>query len=50
MAAARVAKANHGGPKGAFDGWNHLINLVEFEGRRYLVDFGFGANGELFRY
>jgi arylamine N-acetyltransferase len=50
MAAARVAKVNHGGSKGVFDGWNHLTNLVEFEGRRYLVDVGFGANGELFRY
>ena len=49
MVAARVAKANRGGPKGVFDGWNHLINLVEFEGRRHLVDVGFGANGELFR-
>jgi arylamine N-acetyltransferase len=48
MAAARVAKANRVGPKGVFDGWNHLINLVEIEGRRYLVDVGFGANGELF--
>jgi hypothetical protein len=47
MAAARVAKANRGGPKGVFDGWNHLINLVEFEGMRYLVDVGFVANGQL---
>jgi hypothetical protein len=49
MAAARVAKANRGGPKGVFDGWNHLINLVEFEGRRHLVDVGFVANGMLFQ-
>jgi arylamine N-acetyltransferase len=47
MAAARVAKANRGGPKGVFDGWNHLVNLVEFEGVRYLVDVGFVANGQL---
>lgn len=46
MAAARVAKANRGGPKGVFDGWNHLVNLVEFEGKRYLVDVGFVANGK----
>ena len=50
MAAARAAKANRGEPKGVFDGWNHLINLVEFEGRRYLVDVEFGANSKLFRY
>jgi hypothetical protein len=43
--AGRVAKGNRGGRKGEFDGWNHLINLVEFEGRRYLVDVGFPVNG-----
>jgi arylamine N-acetyltransferase len=50
MAAARAAKANRGEQKGVFDGWNHLNNLVEFEGRRYLVDVEFGANSKLFPY
>jgi arylamine N-acetyltransferase len=50
MSAARVAKANRGEPIGVFDVWNHLINLVDFEGRTYLVDAWFGANSELFRY
>ncbi len=31
--------------RGKFNGWNHLISLVTFEGRRYLVDVGFGTNG-----
>lgn len=49
MSAAMVARASRGGPKGVFDGWNHLINLVKFEGRRHLVDVGFVANGEMIR-
>jgi arylamine N-acetyltransferase len=43
--AGRVAKGNHGGLKEVFEGWNHLINLVELEGTRYLVDVGFPVNG-----
>ncbi|KUJ21769.1 cysteine proteinase [Mollisia scopiformis] len=42
---ARVALSVSGGPKGVYAGWNHLVNLVMFEGRRYLVDVGFGGNG-----
>ncbi|PVH89906.1 cysteine proteinase [Cadophora sp. DSE1049] len=42
---ARVALPVLGGPKARFFGWNHLINLVGFEGRRYLVDVGFGGTG-----
>ncbi|KAH7419063.1 hypothetical protein BKA64DRAFT_751377 [Cadophora sp. MPI-SDFR-AT-0126] len=42
---ARVALQVLGGPRGKFFGWNHLINLVVFEGRRYLVDVGFGGTG-----
>lgn len=42
---ARVSKSYGGGPEGEFDGWNHLVNLVGFEGRRWLVDVGFGGNG-----
>ncbi|KAH7342955.1 hypothetical protein BKA65DRAFT_595986 [Rhexocercosporidium sp. MPI-PUGE-AT-0058] len=42
---ARVALAVQGGPKGKFFGWNHLINLVRFEGRMFLVDVGFGGTG-----
>jgi len=44
---ARVALNVLGGPKGRFSGWNHLINLVGFEGRKYLVDVGFGGTGKL---
>ena len=43
---ARVALNVLGGPKGRFFGWNHLINLVGFEGRKYLVDVGFGGTGK----
>ena len=42
---ARVSKAVNGGPKGKFDGWNHVVNLVWFEGVWHLVDVGFGING-----
>lgn len=42
---ARVALSVGGGPKDRFAGWNHLVNLVQFEGHRYLVDVGFGGNG-----
>ncbi|KAE8451550.1 hypothetical protein EG329_003623 [Mollisiaceae sp. DMI_Dod_QoI] len=42
---ARVALSVSGGEKGRYAGWNHLVNLVLFEGRRYLVDVGFGGNG-----
>lgn len=42
---ARVAKAANGGPKDVFGGLDHMVNLVTIEGRRYLVDVGFGGNG-----
>ncbi|CZR57069.1 uncharacterized protein PAC_06958 [Phialocephala subalpina] len=42
---ARVALSVSGGPKGIYAGWNHLVNLVLFDGKRYLVDVGFGGNG-----
>ena len=42
---ARVAKAANGGPKDVFGGWDHMINIVTVEGRKYLVDVGFGGNG-----
>jgi arylamine N-acetyltransferase len=42
---ARVSKASNGGPKGRFDGWNHVIDLVWFDGEWYLVGVGFGING-----
>lgn len=42
---ARVALSVSGGLKGIYAGWNHLVNLVLFEGKRYLVDVGFGGNG-----
>lgn len=42
---ARVALSVSGGRKGRFAGWNHLVNLVSFEGKKYLVDVGFGGNG-----
>jgi len=45
--AGRVAKGNRGGPKGMLDWCNHVINLVDFEGRRYLVDIGSRVNGTL---
>lgn len=44
-AGARVALSVSGGPRGRFAGWNHLVNLVSFEGKKYLVDVGFGGNG-----
>ncbi|PBP27843.1 arylamine N-acetyltransferase 1, partial [Diplocarpon rosae] len=31
--------------KGRFNGWTHMINLVTFEGKRWLVDVGFVAIG-----
>jgi hypothetical protein len=37
---ARVSKATNGGPKGRFDGWNHVIDLVWFDGEGYLVGVG----------
>ncbi|EKD20355.1 arylamine N-acetyltransferase 1 [Drepanopeziza brunnea f. sp. 'multigermtubi' MB_m1] len=42
---ARVAATVLGGERYRFCGWNHLINLVEFEGKRWLVDVGFGGDG-----
>jgi len=41
MAAARFAKANRGGPKGLFEGLDRLIDLVEFERKKFLVDARF---------
>ncbi len=42
---ARVAKAANGGPKDVFGGWDHMVNIVTVEGKKYLVDAGFGGNG-----
>jgi hypothetical protein len=46
---ARVAMSfgAPGGRRGGFGGWNHQVNLVEFLGKTWLVDVGFGAQGKL---
>ncbi|KAK4185775.1 hypothetical protein QBC35DRAFT_388802 [Podospora australis] len=33
---------------GGYKGWDHMVNLVTIEGRRYLVDVGFGSNGSTY--
>ncbi|EXJ89453.1 hypothetical protein A1O3_02520 [Capronia epimyces CBS 606.96] len=33
------------GDPGEFGGWTHMINLVSIDGRKYLVDVGFGRQG-----
>ena len=32
---------------GVYGGWNHQLNIVTINGRRYVVDVGFGSNGPL---
>ena len=41
----RVSHETTGRRDGGWDGWNHMVNLVRVEGRRYLVDVGFGGDG-----
>lgn len=41
---ARVNLAIHGG-EARYNGWNHCVNLVTFNNRKYLVDVGMGATG-----
>ena len=41
----RVSHETTGRRDGGWDGWNHMLNLVRVEGRRYLVDVGFGGDG-----
>ncbi|TKA74347.1 hypothetical protein B0A55_05511 [Friedmanniomyces simplex] len=40
MAGARI---HRGG--GMYGGWTHMVNLVTIEGRKYLLDGGFGSQG-----
>jgi len=40
---ARVSFAIDGRGKGGYHGWNHCVNLVTFNGQKYLVDVGMGA-------
>lgn len=44
---ARVSMGYGGDERmeGRFAGWNHMVNLVEMEGRWWLVDVGFGGDG-----
>ncbi|KAK4222041.1 arylamine N-acetyltransferase, pineal gland isozyme NAT-3 [Podospora fimiseda] len=37
------------GPDG-YKGWDHMLNLVKINNKRYVVDVGFGSNGPLFPY
>ncbi|KAK3291186.1 arylamine N-acetyltransferase 1 [Chaetomium fimeti] len=32
---------------GGYKGWDHMVNIVTVDGRRYLVDVGFGSRGPL---
>lgn len=41
----RVSHETTGRRDGGWEGWSHMVNLVRLEGRRYLVDVGFGAYG-----
>lgn len=45
---ARVALSfgDPGGRREGFGGWNHQINLVNFTGKTWLVDVGFGGQGK----
>lgn len=36
-------KKGHKGP--AYNGWNHMVNLVEMDGKKFLVDVGMGSLG-----
>jgi len=40
---ARVSLAIDGGGKSGYYGWNHCVNLVTFDDKKYLVDVGMGA-------
>ncbi|KAI9838318.1 MAG: hypothetical protein M1819_005586 [Sarea resinae] len=40
----RVSFATVGRPGKGFGGWSHMVNLVTFEGKKYMVDVGFGSN------
>lgn len=39
----QAGKKDWPGPR--YDGWNHMVNIVELEGRRFLVDVGVGSIG-----
>lgn len=45
----RVSTAMQPGPTPKrghhYSGWNHMVNLVDIEGQRYLVDVGMGSTG-----
>ena len=41
----RVSHETTGRHDGGWAGWSHMVNLVRIDGRRYLVDAGFGAHG-----
>jgi len=45
----RVSTAMQPGPTPQrghrYGGWNHMVNLVDIEGQRYLVDVGMGSTG-----
>ncbi|RDW76001.1 hypothetical protein BP5796_06822 [Coleophoma crateriformis] len=41
-----AASKNWKGPK--FDGWNHMLNIVYIDGKRYVLDVGFGSSGPTF--
>ena len=42
---ARIGTEVDGGRPGGFKGWSHMVNLVTIDGKKYLVDIGFGARG-----
>ena len=41
----RVSHETTGRHDGGWAGWSHMVNLVRIDGRRYLVDAGFGGHG-----
>lgn len=41
----RVSHETTGRWDNEWEGWGHMLNLVRIEGKRYLVDVGFGAEG-----
>ncbi|KAI9844614.1 MAG: N-terminal acetyltransferase [Sclerophora amabilis] len=54
-AGARVSKSasletrdeSEGAEDSQYSGWSHMVNIVSIDGRRYMVDVGFGSNASI---
>ncbi|KAI9877940.1 MAG: N-terminal acetyltransferase [Pleopsidium flavum] len=42
---ARVSNATNGRAGGGYTGFSHMVNVITIDGKRYMVDVGFGSNG-----